>query len=149
MHDDNLSAADFLNKEAEMARAAIVQTLQALKEDVKNAADLHYWTREHPWAAVGVASLAGFLAATAVIRAPETEAEARRDRQPREAHENGQPRATAASGLGWLMVPLFDLLKTSVEKYVAGAVQSGSQAFAEADASRSSAPSSEAAEANP
>lgn len=145
MHDANLSAADFLNKEAEMARAAIVQTLQSLKEDVKSAADLHYWTRQHPWAAVGVASLAGFLAATAVVPAPRAKSDVRHE--PRDAHENGQSRGTASGALGWLMVPLFDLLKTSVEKYVAGAVQSGSQAFAESSPNQqqSSTPSSESA----
>jgi hypothetical protein len=145
MHNGRLSAVAFLDQEAQVARAAIVRTLQDLKEDVKSAADLGYWTRRHPWAAVGLASLAGFLAATAVV--PSRGADAGGDHEPQPSREGGLARGAALDGLSWLVVPLVDLLKTLVETYVTGAIQSRSQASAPgAGVQQSSSTSREATE---
>jgi hypothetical protein len=62
-HDE----ATFLQQQAADAQVAMRQTLAAMQETAKSAADVGAWTREYPWHAVGVAAVAGFLTATMVV----------------------------------------------------------------------------------
>jgi hypothetical protein len=62
-HDE----ATFLQQQAADAQVAMRQTLAAMQETVKSAADVGAWTREYPWYAVGVVAVAGFLTATTVL----------------------------------------------------------------------------------
>jgi ElaB/YqjD/DUF883 family membrane-anchored ribosome-binding protein len=60
---DNTRETEFLDRQVVDARAAIDQTLARMRETLKQANDLKGWAREYPWATVGAAAAAGFLAA--------------------------------------------------------------------------------------
>jgi hypothetical protein len=76
----NKSESELLREEAQLASEAIRQTLRSMQGDVKEAADVAAWTREYPWASIGVAAAAGFLAASAL--APGGRRTRRRSRDP-------------------------------------------------------------------
>ena len=57
------SETEYLEKEAAQARAAIDQTLKELTHTVGQAANPAVWTRQYPWAAVGIAAAGGLLGA--------------------------------------------------------------------------------------
>lgn len=86
-----------------------------MEQTLKDSADLNAWTREYPWASVGVAALTGFVAAaaltptgsskqkkewTAFLREALAEAESRESHAaaPAEAHQ-GSMFGNAVSGL--------------------------------------------------
>jgi ElaB/YqjD/DUF883 family membrane-anchored ribosome-binding protein len=64
---DTHDEATFLQQQAADAQVAVRQTLVAMQETAKSAADIGAWTREYPWYGVGVAAVAGFLTATMVL----------------------------------------------------------------------------------
>lgn len=114
------SEAEFLAREMEAAKQAVLHTLTDLKADLATAADVRIWTRQHPWAAVGVAALTGFFAGAAVKSAL---GDSKPGEGPSVAESNGAPRADSGqaaqtphipvwiSGLAWLMQPLAELVK--------------------------------------
>jgi hypothetical protein len=53
--------AAFLAQQAAAAKIAIGQTLMEMQKTAKEAADLRWWTKHYPWAAVGTAALLGFF----------------------------------------------------------------------------------------
>jgi hypothetical protein len=55
--------AAFLAQQAATAKIAIKQTLAEMQETAREAADLRWWTRHYPWAAVATATLLGFFVA--------------------------------------------------------------------------------------
>ena len=122
--NDGLSEPDFLDREAETAKAAVLRTLGDLHRGLASATDLRAWTREHPWLAIGIAALAGFAAAT-VAGAPAEKPPAppeSPDPRPRDAEPAQAPRPRASfleGSFDWLTVPLSDLLKTAVAKFIA------------------------------
>ncbi len=132
-----LTEAALLDQEAREAQAAIVRTLRALEHDLTSA-DVRGWTREHPWAAVGIASLAGFAAAAGLTTAARQPGE-RESQGPLLGQGVGQscPAASASresvrgARLDWLMEPLFDLLRVSVERFVASWAASRGAAVAD------------------
>jgi hypothetical protein len=62
-----LSETEYLTCEANAAREAISDTLAQMRQSLKDSADVRAWARQYPWATLGAAAAAGFLAATAVI----------------------------------------------------------------------------------
>jgi hypothetical protein len=58
--------AEFLRQQSQDAKKAIQQTLAAMRETAKTAADARAWTREYPWPSVGAAALGGLMASTLV-----------------------------------------------------------------------------------
>jgi len=64
--DERPKAADSLDREAQQARDAISHSLDQLRDSLKDAGDVRAWTRQYPWASVGVAAAAGALAALAI-----------------------------------------------------------------------------------
>jgi hypothetical protein len=60
--------AAFLAQQAAAAKIAVKQTLVEIQETAKEAADLRWWTRHYPWAAVGTATLLGFFVAPILTR---------------------------------------------------------------------------------
>ena len=61
-----LSESEFLARQAEEAQKAIRAKIERIEQTLKDSADLQAWTREYPWASVGAAALAGFVAAAAI-----------------------------------------------------------------------------------
>jgi ElaB/YqjD/DUF883 family membrane-anchored ribosome-binding protein len=121
---EDLSEGELLQHEMETAKAAMVQTLRELQQDLTRAADLQKWTREHPWAAVGVAAATGFATAAALTAG--TSGNGRRSPRRRRAKRR-EPEQAQTSAFGWLWNPLFDLVKTAVTTTIATSVQAASQ----------------------
>lgn len=49
-------------------------SLEQMKAELQNAADVRAWTREHPWVMTASAAVAGFIAASVVIPSKEEQA---------------------------------------------------------------------------
>jgi hypothetical protein len=62
-----LSETEYLAREADQARAAITATMDQMRDSLKEAADVRAWARRYPWATLGAAAAAGFVAAKAVL----------------------------------------------------------------------------------
>jgi ElaB/YqjD/DUF883 family membrane-anchored ribosome-binding protein len=63
------SEADFLAEQAAAAQRAMSVTLERMRADLGDSADLAAWARQYPWPTMGIAAAAGFLAVVA-IRTP-------------------------------------------------------------------------------
>jgi ElaB/YqjD/DUF883 family membrane-anchored ribosome-binding protein len=120
-----LDEADFLKQESAEAKQAMAHTVQELKDSLRTAADLKLWTRQHPWAAVGVAAVAGFAVANAVTPSKHEHAPP----PPWMAYGNGQaapagaPHAAKSYGaLNSLLAPLFDMAKVALQSTIASAI---------------------------
>jgi hypothetical protein len=57
---------DYLNREISDARAALSQTVAGLKNGCAASVDVREWIKQYPWAAIGIATIVGFTAATVV-----------------------------------------------------------------------------------
>jgi hypothetical protein len=122
----DLTESDFLQLEATRARDAIEETLRRLKGDLEHAADVRVWTRRYPWAALGVAAVAGFAAATAVVpaRGQSLKEKFNGAQQPREQEECPIKSHRTGPGVGMMLLgSLFDLAKVAVAKSVAAAAE--------------------------
>ena len=106
-----LSEAEYLEREANQAKAAIDKTMEELKQSLSTAADLRLWAEHHPWLVVGVAAAAGFTAGSAI--ASIGSAPAAPPPQPA-----SQPRKGSAMWSS-LMSPLFELAKIAIQSSVA------------------------------
>jgi ElaB/YqjD/DUF883 family membrane-anchored ribosome-binding protein len=61
---DERDEAVFLQQQADDAKKAMRNTLAAMRETAKTAADIKAWTQAYPWHAVGAGAATGFLAAS-------------------------------------------------------------------------------------
>ena len=100
-----LPEQEFLAQQVADAQAAIEQTLNDLRQSLKTAVDLRLWTRQHPWACVGMAAAAGFAAAHAV------------------ATSSHEPSSTPSTSTNRLTDFLFDLAKESLTTIARTVVQ--------------------------
>jgi hypothetical protein len=64
-----MSEIDYLNREITDARAALSKTVAGLKHRYAASVDAREWIKRYPWSAMGVATVAGFAAATVVTPA--------------------------------------------------------------------------------
>jgi len=62
------SEAEYLRREADIARQAISRTLEQIRATLAEIADPRGWARARPWPSIGVAAGLGFLTATIVVR---------------------------------------------------------------------------------
>jgi hypothetical protein len=69
-----LSEAQFLQQQAELAKAAIARTFKRFTEELGQGANPVEWAREYPWISVGAAAVAGFVAANMLIPSKEDQA---------------------------------------------------------------------------
>jgi hypothetical protein len=123
-----LDEASFLQMESAEAKEAMARTLEELKASLKTATDLKLWTKQHPWAAVGVAAAAGFAVANAVTPSKHQPAAP----PPWAAYGNGYPASSvtassqAATGgfgpLNALLAPLLDMAKVALQSTIASAI---------------------------
>jgi hypothetical protein len=120
---------DSLEREADLARAAIGLKFQEVKASLQNAADPRQWAREHPWVAVSVAAAAG-LATALAIAAPRPKA--RRPRAERERFDDDDRSAPRPSGIGSTIVGmLFELAKIFMTTHLIPLFQAWQQGLAE------------------
>jgi len=131
---DNLTEAEFLAHEAELARTALSNTLGEIKNDLAKAGNIKLWAHHYPWLTVGLAVATGFtLAAVAQGGAGETTigegvaAEEEADRQ-RLLHETARAPYNTGAGskqkLGdSLLGSLFSLARTALEASLVSAIR--------------------------
>src|SRR6187455_580325 len=70
----DLTEAQFLQQQAELAKAAIARTFQRFAAELGQGANPIEWAKEYPWISVGAAAVAGFVAANVLIPSKEDQA---------------------------------------------------------------------------
>lgn len=101
--ESKLSEAEYLEEQATEAQAALQETWDDLKTTLKETASIDVWAKRHPWVVAGAAVAGGFLIATLLLSPAEVE--------PAAEEEPAQPASGKRRRLGWLMGPLFGLLR--------------------------------------
>lgn len=99
-----MTEAEFLDAQAEEARAAVRQTWAELQETLKESASLEVWAKRHPWLVAGTAVAGGFLIATAMF-SPQARA------APAAPAADEKQETSPSRRLAWLVGPLFSLLR--------------------------------------
>ena len=69
-----VSEAEFLRRQAEEATKAISAVFGEFSKSLRDGVDPKAWTKEHPWAMVAGAAVAGFAAAAAFVPSKEDQA---------------------------------------------------------------------------
>jgi len=119
---DQLDESAFLKQEGAEAKAAISHTIEELKASLHTAADLSLWTRQHPWAAVGVAAAAGFAVANAVTPSKHPPAPPWVNYSAPGYAPSAAAAPPGASPLNSLLAPLFDMAKVALQSTIASAI---------------------------
>jgi hypothetical protein len=127
----NLTEAEFLAHEADLAKSAISKVLAELKANAAKAGDVKLWAHHYPWVTLGVAAATGFtLAAVATsggADVSETEGEeAARQRLVREtakAPYNSTGGGTKPKLGDSLLGSLFSLARTALEASLVSAIR--------------------------
>jgi hypothetical protein len=124
---DKLSDADFLNRQAEEAMAAIKRTFTQMKGDLAEGANPVEWAREYPWLTLGASAVAGFVATSMLVPSKEEQAlrklakieralNPERHRREPAKHEdsngNGKSDHQEAGGGGMMSMLARELIKT-------------------------------------
>jgi hypothetical protein len=121
---ENLSEAEFLNHQAELAKTAISASLDELKSALKSAADVKLWAHHHPWVSVGVAAATGFTLASMVggSKSPDRSAHNNVGRSTVDRlNQVGAEDTSSASGS--LLSSLFTLARTALEASLVAAIR--------------------------
>lgn len=141
-----VSEAEFLQWQAEQAKAAFDQTFDEFKQSLRDSAKLKVWAQRHPWAVTGAAVAGGFLLASMVFsprRWPAAPAASESG--------NGQPHAgspeTHRHRFAWLLTPLWELLQPMLGQLIgsllgaaAGSVGAAAAGRADGEGSRNGDP---------
>jgi hypothetical protein len=149
----NLSEAEFLAHEAELAKTALSNSLAELKGSIAQAGNIKLWAHHYPWVAAGLAVATGFTLAAVASggstsgdsdeSVPASE-EAERQRLVREmakAPYNSVPGSKPKLGDS-LLGSLFSLARTALEASLVSAIrEQGIQAQNQASPDSSSPPS--------
>ncbi|HWE05025.1 MAG TPA: hypothetical protein VG326_21635 [Tepidisphaeraceae bacterium] len=69
-----MSESDYLQQQAQAAKAAIAEAFGELKGDLARGVDPREWMQTHPWITLASAAVAGFAAAAATIPSKEEQA---------------------------------------------------------------------------
>jgi hypothetical protein len=126
------SEADYLAREIADAKLALIHTTEELKGSLRSSFDLAQWIKQYPWAALGVASVAGFAVATIVTPEPgqsigDKWSQLAHDQSTHnrldEAKSKSPDRPVRTSFASTLFGPLFDLAKLLVEGLILAAVR--------------------------
>ncbi len=88
-----LTEAEFLDAQAEQAKAALRATLNEMKLDLSRGLNPLHWAQDHPWMALIGSSVGGFVAATTLIPSKEQQELARLRRIHEALHPAPKPAA--------------------------------------------------------
>lgn len=134
--------SQYLANESADAKQAVQKAVDDLKSSLGQAADPRLWTKEHPWAAMGVSLVAGFAAAAAltprqdeslgeraakVASVLKSSSRSRGAGRVRDTDEDAEPTGFAA-GLLW---QLFDLAKVAVGNAIVNQFRTGMAAYSQ------------------
>ena len=95
-----MSEAEFLQRQAEEAAKAISQVFGEFSKSLKDGIDPTLWTKEHPWAMVAGATVAGFAAAAMFVPSKEDQALRKLIAMEKALMPKGSRRAAAYDGDG-------------------------------------------------
>jgi len=115
-----LTEAQILQQTAADVKAAISKTIGDLKKDAVTAADIRLWSKEHPWAVVGAAAAAGFVAATLVTPAKNQDLKEKVAEliDTIKSPGAGETKADQANSGGGMMAPLLAMAVGAAQNYV-------------------------------
>jgi hypothetical protein len=68
-----MNEAEYLDRQSELAKAAMRATLDEMRSEAIRAGDPRRLTRAHPWTSLAVAAAAGFVASGLADRSPRPE----------------------------------------------------------------------------
>jgi hypothetical protein len=130
---DNLTEAEFLTHEAELAKTALGNTLDEIKTELAKAGNIKLWAHHYPWMTAGLALATGFTLAAVAKGADSGKAnetipaseEAERQRLLREtakAPYNSVTGNTPKLGDS-LLGSLFSLARTALEASLVSAIR--------------------------
>ncbi|HEX7448456.1 MAG TPA: hypothetical protein VF306_12965 [Pirellulales bacterium] len=137
--------AEFLQWQADQAKAAFDQTFEEFKQSLRDSAKLRVWARRHPWAVTGAAAAGGFLLAKMVFSPSQPEPSVRES----PPSGNGQPHENTPEPrrhrYAWLLTPLWEIVQPMLGQVIgsllgaiagaAGASAAGMTAQSHGDAS--------------
>lgn len=142
MADQPGSEAEFLQWQAEQAKAAFDQTFEEFKESLRDSAKLKVWAQRHPWAVTGAAVAGGFLLAS-VVFSPRRQPAAPAASESGNGQPHTGPSETHRHRFAWLLTPLWELLQPMLGQLIgsllgaaAGAVGAAAAGRADGDAAR-------------
>jgi len=100
-------------------KQAISKTIADLKVDALTAADIRLWSQEHPWAVVGAAAAAGFVAATLVTPAKDQDLKGKFSEliDTLKSQGDGSSKEKVDSG-GGMLAPLLAMAAGAAQNYV-------------------------------
>jgi hypothetical protein len=133
---ENLTEAEFLAHEAELAKSAISTAFNDLKANLARAADVKLWAHHYPWLTMGVAAASGFTLAGVVksgsSTAPDTQSdeESHREWLIREAAKAPYNSAAGEKKLKLgesVLGSLFSLARTALEASLVSSIRQQAQ----------------------
>jgi hypothetical protein len=139
--ESEMSEVDYLNREISEARAALSKTVAGLKSVCAASVDPREWIIRYPWAAMGIATLAGFTAAKVVTPAPgvsisdkwsELHSKFCANSSPNADRSVGYSHAQRGSFAATILASLFDLTKLLVESLIIAALRNPTSSQGEA-----------------
>jgi hypothetical protein len=145
--DPQKSEVDYLKREISDARAALLNTVARLKDRCAASVDAREWIIQYPWAAMGIAALAGFTAATVVAPAPgvpfsEKWSELRTKFCPNSSPDSDRASSYSQARRGriaaTILGSLFDLTKLLLESVIIAALRNPTASQEQGDAQSSS-----------
>jgi hypothetical protein len=116
--EPQISELDYLNQEISDARAALSKTVAGLKNSCAASVDAREWIKRYPWAAMGIATVAGFTVAT-VVTPPPGVAISEKSSDRASSYSHALRGRIAAMILG----SLFDLTKLLLEGLIIAALR--------------------------
>jgi hypothetical protein len=139
---DNLTEAEFLAHEAELAKTALGNTLDEIKTELAKAGNIKLWAHHYPWLTAGLAVATGFTLAAVASGGGKTDesgvADEEEERQRLLRETARAPYNTLPGGkqkLGdSLLGSLFSLARTALEASLVSAIrEQGIQAQTQAN----------------
>jgi hypothetical protein len=134
---------DYLNREISDAQAALSQTAANILTGCAASVDARKWIKKYPWVAMGVATVAGFTAATIVTPAPGTPVGEKwshlrskfcSDSTGNSVHAARYPHTRRGGVAGTILGSLFDLTKLLLETLIIAALRNATASQKEAAA---------------
>jgi hypothetical protein len=135
-----LGEAEFLQKQAEDATAAMTAVVHGIADSLKDAANPAAWTRHHPWPSLGAAAVLGFVAASAItpskdqtwkerfeslfpdVPAPDAQAAAATTGNYSGGYAQQAPPTKKPSKMWSVAAPVLDMLKTALMTSISSAL---------------------------
>jgi hypothetical protein len=126
--DRCLSEVEYLSREVAAAEAALVRSLVGLKEGSTARLDPRRWIKEHPWLALGLATVSGFTIASAITGADRKSEGTDRQSHDGPAPDRGHPPAVGTRPLRsrltmFVAETLLDLAKFTIQSLMIAVMQ--------------------------